>query len=636
MIKQDSIQQILDTARIEEVVGDFVALKKRGANLLGLCPFHSEKTPSFMVSPAKGLFKCFGCGKGGDSLRFVMEHEKYSYPEALRYVAKKYNITLEETENTQEQKDKKDHREQLLSVLSYVSKSFQYNLFDISEGQVVGLSYFNERGFREDVVRKFELGYSIEDWEGLKNKAIKDGYSESILEELGLLIKNEERNTSYDRFRGRVIFPIHNFTGRVIGFGGRILTSDKKAAKYINSPESEVYHKSRELYGLFFARKAIRELDNCYLVEGYADVIAVHQAGVENVVSSSGTSLTVEQIKLIGRFTPNITILYDGDEAGIKASLRGLDLILEQGMNVKVVLFPEGHDPDSFIKAYGATTFKTHIAQNAKDFVLYKADMLLKSAGTDPIKRAHVIREVVESIAKITDGILASIFVKECAELLDVEERVLLLELNKIRLAKANKTDALPLKEIEKEASDSELTFQKDQKEFIQEKEIIRILLHYGALACSWQRDIYIAQYILANLSDIVFEHPVCVKIWTIYQEYLQREELPKEQYFMQHEDEAVKNLVASLLIEKYTLSERWLSKHKIFVPQESDVLPNAIKSAIYHLKKYKIEQMINKVREELKQINDVAEETILLDRYHKLKIVEAQISAKLGTVILR
>src|ERR1700710_3057308 len=438
MITKPTIDRIMEAIDIVDVVGEFVQLKKRGANYVGLSPFANERTPSFTVSPAKGIFKDFSSGKGGSAITFLMELEKFTYPEALRWLAKKYGIEVEETVEAFENKEEENHRESLMIVSAYAAKFFHESLLETDEGKNIGLSSFKERGFSSDTIRKFELGYSPDQWEAFTGQAIKDGYQQQFLEESGLSVKRDN-GSLYDRYRGRVMFLIHSFTGRVIAFGGRTLKNDKNVPKYVNSPESEIYHKSNVLYGLFFAKKAIREEDNCYLVEGYADVISVHQAGIENVVASSGTSLTVEQIRLIGRLTKNITILYDGDAAGIKASLRGLDMILEEGLNVKVVLFPDGHDPDSYVRLLGSTGFKNHIAQNKQDFILYKTNILLKEAGKDPIRRAEVIREVVESIAKIPDSIKASVFIKECSYQLQIDERALLSELNKMRTAKARK-----------------------------------------------------------------------------------------------------------------------------------------------------------------------------------------------------
>jgi len=398
MILKSTIDRIMEATDIVEVIGEFVHLKKRGANFIGLSPFVNERTPSFTVSPAKGIFKDFSSGKGGSAVTFLMELEKFTYPEALKWLAKKYGIEVEEEAISPENQEADNRRESLMIVSGFAAKFFHESLLDTDEGQAIGLSYFKERGFTTETIKKFELGYSPDQWEAFSSKAIKEGYKEEFLTESGLSVKRDN-GTLYDRYRGRVMFPIHNFTGRVIAFGGRTLKTDKNVPKYVNSPESEIYHKSNVLYGLYFAKKAIRDEDNCYLVEGYADVISVHQAGIENVVASSGTSLTVEQIRLIGRLTKNVTILYDGDAAGIKAALRGLDLILEEGLNVKVVLFPDGHDPDSYVRLVGTAGFKKHIDDHKKDFILFKTDLLLKEAGNDPIKKSEVIRDIVESIA---------------------------------------------------------------------------------------------------------------------------------------------------------------------------------------------------------------------------------------------
>src|ERR1700744_6399856 len=507
MITKPTIDRIMEATDIVEVIGEFVQLKKRGANYVGLSPFANERTPSFTVSPAKGIFKDFSSGKGGSAVTFLMELEKFTYPEALKWLAKKYGIEVEETIDKPENKEEENHRESLMIVSAYAAKYFHDTLLQTDGGQNIGLSYFKERGFSNETIRKFELGYSPDQWEAFSGQAIKDGYSAQYLEETGLSIKRAN-GSLYDRWRGRVMFPIHSFTGRVIAFGGRTLKNDKNSPKYVNSPESEIYHKSSVLYGLYFAKKAIREEDNCYLVEGYDDVISVHQAGIENVVASSGTSLTVEQIRLIGRLTKNITILYDGDAAGIKASLRGLDMILEEGLNVKVVLFPDGHDPDSYVRLMGTNGFKNHIAQNKKDFILYKTDILLKEAGTDPIRRAEVIREIVESIAKIPDSIKASVFIKECSHILQIDERALLTELNKMRMAKSKK-DAQQQASKQAEAIDytsaDELLPPKPvEEDFSQEKEIVRLLLVYGSRMIDWDgiANTYIGPFMIPELGD--------------------------------------------------------------------------------------------------------------------------------------
>lgn len=641
MIPKDTVDRIIETSRIEDVVGDFVSLKRRGTSLIGICPFHNEKTPSFHVSVAKGIFKCFGCGQGGDSIRFIMEHEKATYPEALRYLADKYSIEIDEVENTPEEQAENDRRESLFIVSNWAAKFFQQQMLETDEGKSIGLSYFKERGFRDDIIKKFELGYSPDVWDYMTQAAISEGYNIQFLEDTGLTIRKENEKF-YDRFRGRVMFPIHSFTGRVIGFGGRTLKTDKAVPKYVNSPESDIYHKSNVLYGLFFAKKPMRDTDNCYLVEGYADVLSVHQAGVENVVASSGTSLTVEQIRLIGRFTKNITILYDGDEAGIKASLRGLDMILEEGLNVKIVLFPDGNDPDSYVQKFGSSAFKSHIEGNKKDFILFKTGILLKDAGNDPIKRAGIIREVVESIAKIPDGIKASVFVRECSSLLQIEERVLISELNKIRLGKIKRTGDYNTPQAQPENISNPAEFDESigatDTDETQEKEIIRLLLNYGHELVHWDdiTDTYIAPYIISNLTDVSFEHSVCIQILEEYKKQLENGELPSEQDFIKHADYNVADLAISMVSSPYHLSENWYAKRKIYVKNESENLRATILGGIFHLKKRKVDRILRKIREEIESEPDADNQAILMQHYMKVKEVEKGISLFLGSVILK
>lgn len=644
MIKQESIDKILDTARIEEVVGDFVDLKKRGTSLIGLCPFHNEKTPSFNVSVSKGIFKCFGCGVGGDSVHFVMEHEKYSYPEALRYLAEKYHIEIEETERSAESMLIQDRRESLLIVTNWAAKFFRQTLWESEEGQSVGLHYFKERGYREDIIRKFELGYAPEGWTALYDEAKAQGYSEEYLEETGLIVKKDD-GKAYDRFRGRVMFPIHNLTGKVLGFGGRTLKSDKKTPKYVNSPESDIYHKSNVLYGLYYAKKPILEADNCYLVEGYADVIAMHQAGVENVVSSSGTSLTQGQIRLIARYTKNVTILYDGDAAGIKAALRGTDMLLEEGLNVKILLFPEGNDPDSYVQKHGSAAFIRYIDENRQDFIFFKTDVLLRDAGEDPIKRAEVIRDVVESIALIPDQIKASVFIRECSVLLDIPERALISELNKIRLGKAKQRDRkpepLPLPgtvPAEMPAPDAPAADQVPSSTLM-EREIVRILLQYGGEIAPWETEseIPIAPLLVNSLHDATFEDATCSKVIDIYREHINRHEIPETKVFTSHADREIASLAASLLAPKYSLSEKWNDdKRKIHVSSEADHLEELVYGAIYRLKKRIVENGLIKIREELQAEKDEANMMALLVKYQQLKDAAKLIGDKLGNTIVK
>jgi DNA primase len=650
MINRETIDKIMDTARIEEVVGDFVHLKKRGTSLIGNCPFHGEKTPSFHVSVTKGIYKCFGCGKGGDSVRFIMEHEKYSYPEALKFLAQKYNIEVEETVETVQDVEAQNARESLYIVSQFAANYFEEQLWNGEEGRAIGLSYFKERGFREDIVKKFNLGYSPDVWDALTQNAIKNKHAEEYLEKTGLAIRND-KGQLFDRFRGRVMFPIHNFTGRVIGFGGRTLKTDKKVAKYVNSPESDIYHKSNVLYGLFQAKKAIRDLDNCYLVEGYADVLAVHQANIENVVASSGTSLTIEQIRLIGRFTQNVTILYDGDAAGIKASLRGLDMILEEGLNVKVVSFPEGDDPDSYMHKVGAGAFKSYIENNRKDFILYKANILLAEAGNDPIKRAGIIRDIVESIAKIPDNIKASVFIRECSSLLAIEERILLSELNTMRAAKLKKSTQQNRPQQQQQYQDMPPdnlfaddgptvaeTVQVVANDELQEQEIVRLLLAFGHELVSWDKidNMYIGSFIIQNLTDVTFENALCKKIIDHYRLEIENGQLPTANQFIKSQDREIADLAITLSTSPYSLSENWYNKHNIYVRDETVNLKATILGGLYHLKKRKVDRILLDLLNEIKAEVDATNQEILMQRYAFIKNVEKEISRFLGSVIVK
>ena len=435
MIDQPTIDRILDAANIVDVVSEFVTLRKRGINYVGLCPFHSDKSPSFYVSPSKNICKCFACGEGGTAVHFIMKHEQLSYFDALRFLAKKYNIEIQERELTEKEKQIRSDRESMLIVNSWAGQYFSTLLHEHVEGKSVGMRYFAERGLREDIIRKFQLGYSLDQRDALYKTAIKAGYKKEFLEKTGLVIAYDNGNVN-DRFRGRVIFPVHTLSGKVVAFGGRVLKKDEKTAKYVNSPESEIYHKSNELYGIYFAKQAIMKQDRCFLVEGYMDVIGMHQVGVENVVASSGTALTQGQIRLIHRFTNNITVLYDGDAAGIKAALRGIDMLLEEGMNVKVVLLPAGEDPDSFARSHSASEFAEFISQNETDFIRFKTKLLLAEAGSDPIKRSALISDIIRTVAIIPDNIARSVYIRECSTTMEIDEQVLLNEVNKIRLNK--------------------------------------------------------------------------------------------------------------------------------------------------------------------------------------------------------
>jgi DNA primase len=640
MITKPTIDKIMEATDIVEVIGEFVQLKKRGANYVGLSPFVNERTPSFTVSPVKGIFKDFSSGKGGSAVTFLMELEKFTYPEALKWLAKKYGIEVEETVESSENREADNRRESLMIVTGYAAKFFHESLLDTDEGKNIGLSYFKERGFSKETITKFELGYSPDQWEAFTGQALKDGYQQEFLEESGLSVKRDN-GSLYDRYRGRVMFPIHSFSGRVIAFGGRTLKSDKNVPKYVNSPESEIYHKSSVLYGLYFAKKAIREEDNCYLAEGYADVISVHQAGIENVVASSGTSLTVDQIRLIGRLTKNITILYDGDAAGIKASLRGLDMILEEGLNVKVVLFPDGHDPDSYVRKVGTSAFKKYIEDTKKDFILYKTDLLLKDAGNDPIKKAEVIREIVESVAKIPDSIKASVFIKECSDLLKIDERALLSELNKMRMAKAKKDSQQPNSRQIAPADEAlfyEPTEPEVKDESAQEKEIVRLLLLYGNRMIDWDgiANTYIGPFMIAELSDVEFENPASKLFLELYRKEVENGVLPEEQHFIHYPNKEIVDLTVTLIATKYTLSENWYEMHRIMVNDEQGNMKATILGAIFHLKKQKVGKILDGLRAELQNTPGEADQDILLSQYIHMKKVEKSISDYLGSVIIR
>jgi DNA primase len=642
MILKESIDRIMDAAQIEEVVGDFVNLKKRGSSLLGLCPFHNEKTPSFNVSSAKGIYKCFGCGKAGNSVNFIMEHEKLTYPEALRYLAKKYNIDIVEDEiSTDEDKEAAHKRESLMLVADWAKKVFVENLWENEMGQAIGLSYFKERGFREDIIKKFELGYSLSEWSTLTDRAEKEGFQKAFLLETGLSIFNETKNSIYDRFRNRVMFPIHSVSGRVIAFGGRILKTEPNSPKYVNSPESEIYHKSNVLYGLYFAKKAIRDLDNCYLVEGYTDVVSLHQSGIENVVASSGTSLTVEQIKLISRFSKNITILYDGDPAGIKASLRGIDMILEEGLNVKVVLFPDGHDPDSYVREVGSTKFTEYVDVAKKDFIVFKTDLLLKDVKNDPIKKADLIKDILESISKIPDQIKASLFVKECSSLLEMEERILLSELNKIKV-----------KKIKKENNQEDLSVHTPEEDIIkeqprvdhnnanQEKEIIRILMLYANIDYKDEDqgvDTTVAQHILSEIENasINFLNEPYVSMLDLFKKSIESNFIPDEKFFTQHPDASISGTAAELLSTQYVLSEKW-KDFDIHIPKEDTIVKKVVDNAMAHLILKKMMTVLMEIQNQLKEVSDEVMQMELLQLYQQTKAQVSFLEKKLGVVVMK
>ncbi len=569
MIDQLTIDRINQAARIEEVVSDYVTLRRRGANLLGLCPFHNEKTPSFTVSPAKGFFKCFGCGKGGNATHFIMEHEQLSYVEALKYLARKYHIDVVEKELTPEETAAKNDRESMLLVNDFAQKHFSTTLHNHIDGKSIGLSYFRERGFREDIIRKFQLGYCLDQKDGFTQAALKAGYQKEYLVKTGLTFEGDN-NYIADRFRGRVMFPVHSLSGKVLAFGGRILKKDDKMAKYVNSPESEIYHKSNELYGIFFAKQAIVKHDRCFLVEGYTDVISMHQSGIENVVASSGTSLTPGQIRMIHRFTENVTIIYDGDPAGIKASLRGIDLLLEEGLNIKVLLLPDGDDPDSFARKHNADDFIRFVEENSADFIRFKTGLLLKDAGNDPIKRATLIQDIVKSIAIIPNQIIQSEYVKECGRLLEVQEQKLYHEINKIRnnelQAKLTPkaTPEVVEKREEKPTSTSALTESANGKFDRQERRLIVMLLKYGNHTLfdtdleAGETPLTVSDYITQELEndELRLENKVYQAMLEEYKQLGSDARAEAENYFLHHPNVEISKNTAEMITEKYTLSK--------------------------------------------------------------------------------
>lgn len=619
MISKETIDTVFETARVEEVIGDFVNLKKAGANFKGLSPFTDEKTPSFMVSPVKQIWKDFSTGKGGNAITFLMEHEHYSYPEAIRYLARKYQIEIEETEQTDQEKKKADERESMFLVSEYAKNYFVDTLWNSGKGKAIGLSYFKERGFTDDTIKKFELGYALDEWSAFTDEAERKKYETEFLEKTGLTIVKENRK--FDRFKGRVIFPIHSMSGRILGFGGRILSADKNAAKYLNSPESIIYHKSKILYGLYQAKQSIAREDTCYLVEGYTDVISMNQSGIENVVASSGTALTPDQIRLINRLTNNITVLFDGDAAGIRASIRGIDLILEQGLNVKVIAFPDGDDPDSFAKSRTSDEIKEYFKANSKDFIQFKTSLLLEETKNDPIKRAELIRDIVASISKIPNNIQKEIYVQECARIMNISESVLFNELSQI-LKRERKDGAshIPVKTpftgIKKESKKIE----KIDQLFRMEKKIIEILLLYGneevdfvdftseidedgrkkIVKANYSNAVCKEIYMHLHEDEIEFSDPVFLKIYYEMIHLLNQEQHITADLFTNHEDQEISLTVTDILMEeeKYSLSD-W-GKKDILVKNKESYLPKLVMDVLYNLRRLLIAEKIQVLKTEL------------------------------------
>lgn len=643
MIDQATIERILDASQIVEVVSDFVKLKRRGVNYLGNCPFHNEKTPSFTVSPAKGIFKCFGCGKGGNAVNFIMDHESLTYPEALKFLARKFHIEVVEKEETEEERQQKDDRESMMIVSGFAQKFFTRFLWNENEGRAVGLSYFRERGLRDDIVKKFELGYCPDGKSLFTDEAQKAGYRMEYLEKTGLTIKRDD--WVRDRFSGRVMFPIHNMAGRVIAFGGRILKEDPKAAKYLNSPESEIYHKSNVLYGIFQAKREISRVDKCYLVEGYTDVLSMHQSGIENVVASSGTALTPEQIRLIRRFTPNVTILYDGDEAGIKASLRGIDLVLEEGMNVKVLLLPQGEDPDSFARKHSATELLNYISENETDFIQFKTKLLLKTTEKDPVARARLIQDVIRSVAVIPESITRAVYIRECSKLLNVEEAVLYNEVRKILRSRTERQGGqLPPETPIKPRTQPVIITEQPGELINEELELLRFLMKYchSPLFEAEPKNpneteiVTVGEFIVGQLleDELVPEKPLFQIIFNETTEKLNDENFRPERHFIHHSDARVSQLASDLLAEKWVESKRW-SKAGSFTEKEEEVLEWLVPRIVNEFKLRKIKEMHLALEQQLDQLHKDKNDTELFEvlaKIQNLKKVEKYLSDNLGS----
>ena len=627
MIDQLTIDRIMDAAQIVDVVSQYVTLKRRGINYVGLCPFHSDKTPSFYVSPAKNICKCFACGEGGTAVHFIMKHEQLSYYEALKYLAKKYNIEVQERELTDEQKHAYNERESLFILNDFARTYFMNMMHEHIEGKSVGLSYFKERGFREDIIQKFQLGYSLEQKDAFSQEAIRNGYKEDYLIKTGLTIKSEHNNALIDRFRGRVMFPVHTLSGKVIAFGGRILKKAENTGKYINSPESEIYHKGNELYGIYFAKQTITKNDCCYLVEGYTDVISMHQAGIENVVASSGTALTNGQIRLIHRFTENVTVIYDGDAAGIKAALRGIDLLLEDGMNIKVILLPDGEDPDSFARKQNAESLTKYIKEHEVDFIRFKTKLLLDEAGNDPIKRANLITDIVSSISVIPDNIIRSVYIKDCSILLDIDERILIQEVNKKRLAHQEKA---PQQKIAPEMSavnvDLSQPIVRNEKTVVERTNIDKFELAILYFIVRYGMEILIEG---GENNTVTGDMPTTVIDWikfdlqrdgfwftnplykTILEDAIEQsvnETFNPSRYFLAHMDAQVSKLAAEIMSDRYELSKvhikqfgENMKKEDTPLAEEKHLWKN-VPRAVTELKDAHISKQIKEVKTEMEQ----------------------------------
>ena len=652
-IDPETVERIKQAAAVADVIGDYVTVKKKGANYWACCPFHGEKTPSFSISPSKGIYKCFGCGKAGDSVRFVMDIEGLGYGEALRHLAKKYGIDIQEEEMTDDQILRQNERESLFIMLDYAKEFFKKQLYDTEEGKSIALPYFKERGFSDSTLQAFDLGYSPEAWDALLKSALKQGFSQEIIEKAGLVTQKNEEGKVYDRFRNRVIFPIHNVSGKIIAFGARILRNDAKSsqAKYLNSPETEVYHKSSSLYGIHQAKNELRRLDVCYLVEGYTDVISLHQAGIKNVVASSGTSLTIEQIKLIGRFTQHITVLYDGDSAGIKAALRGMDLILEEGLQVNLVVFPEGQDPDSYVRKIGSEAFVEYIKKESKDIISFQANLFLQEAGDDPFKRSELIKEMVLSISKIPDAIQRSLFIQKTSSLMRLEEDVLLAEMNKIHLKNLKQrgggnspTGTSPISSqaytevqnlIEPVSETGVESYQ--NLAFYQESECIRLLVNFGHLEINPEKapGVSVTQYLLEELDGVLFQMPLFNKLMEICKTEFKNSNSLKPEFYLHHTYEEIQRFAIDCSSEKHNLSSTWKDRHEIKVTNEAEMLEDLAYKNVLRLRKVYNDQRLQESLDLMANFQgDPNDMNDLLVNFIRLKEVQKNISQELGTVI--
>ncbi len=646
LITQQTIQQILSRIDIIDIVGGFVKLKKRGTNYLGLCPFHNEKTPSFTVSPSKEIYKCFGCGRSGNSISFLMEHEKYSYVEALRWLANKYNVEIEETETSPEVKAQQQVAESLHIINSFAQKFFEEQLFHTEEGTDIALSYLKHRGFREDIIRKFQLGYSPESRNAFAKSALANQFNPDILQKSGLVVMRNDELT--DNYRGRIIFPVHNNSGKIIGFGARIIKNNDRSPKYINTPENELYLKSKILYGTYFARQAIDKADECLLVEGYTDVISLHQAGVENVVASGGTSLTQDQLRLIRKYTNNLTIIYDGDAAGIKAALRGLDLALEEGLNVKLVLIPDKEDPDSYVNKVGAAAFSEFVGKSKKDFILFQLDIALKDAGADSNKKAAVVNQVAETLSKINkseDFTKLQDYIRQCSQLLKIDETGLNALVNKFIRERITKIEnRLPVEDaraMEQDASQTQTGAIEDEsfnllfKDEMHERSVVRALVEFGLK--EWDENQRVADYIFEEMIDEdLFDNKQLLRIFHTYKTWYKEKLEPTAKNFLYHEDQQLSTLVVSIMDFPYELSDKWKSEFEMPVPTREDVYRDEVLSTLGYLKLRKIKRMIAQNQADLEKSANSDEQLMLMQTHQHLKQMEKELLQQAGTVILR